>query len=162
MTPSGCPVTPGFPIRKSPDQSSFDSSPGLIAAYHVLHRLSTPRHPPCTLNSLTTIMRGCQPAPRGKRPARTDTDNTSRSSSTSGTRDSRFTPPTTSQPPTARTFGNFWLDVHKPYGPPTTQVQKHRKGIIKPGHGRPASASSIVKERARQRTASAIEPSYVT
>ncbi len=61
MTPSGCPVTTGFPIRKSPDQSSFDSSPGLIAAYHVLHRLSTPRHPPCTLNSLTALMRGCQP-----------------------------------------------------------------------------------------------------
>ena len=54
--PSGCPVTPGFPIRRSPDQSSFDSSPRLIAACHVLHRLSTPRHPPCTLTSLTTLM----------------------------------------------------------------------------------------------------------
>ncbi len=67
MTPSGCPVTPGFPIRKSPDQSSFDSSPGLIAAYHVLHRLSTPRHPPCTLSSLTTLIRGCQPKARCSR-----------------------------------------------------------------------------------------------
>ena len=64
MTPSGCPVTPGFPIRKSPDQSSLDNSPGLIAAYHVLHRLSTPRHPPCTLSSLATLMRGCQPKAR--------------------------------------------------------------------------------------------------
>ena len=68
MMPSGCPVTPGFPIRRSPDQSSFDSSPRHIAAYHVLHRLSTPRHPPCTLNSLTTLMRGChrnaKPMPR--------------------------------------------------------------------------------------------------
>ena len=61
MTPSGCPVTPGFPIRRSPDQSLFDSSPRHIAAYHVLHRLSTPRHPPCTLSSLTTFMRGCHP-----------------------------------------------------------------------------------------------------
>ena len=26
------------------------SSPKLIAAYHVLHRLSDPRHPPCALN----------------------------------------------------------------------------------------------------------------
>ena len=26
--------------------------PKLIAAYHVLHRLLTPRHPPCALNSL--------------------------------------------------------------------------------------------------------------
>jgi hypothetical protein len=52
VTPSSCEVTPGCPIRTSPDQGSFDSSPGLIAAYHVLHRLSTPRHPPCTLCSL--------------------------------------------------------------------------------------------------------------
>ncbi len=27
--------------------------PKLIAAYHVLHRLSVPRHPPCALNNLT-------------------------------------------------------------------------------------------------------------
>ncbi len=60
VTPSGCPVTPGFPIRRSPDQCVFDHSPGHIAAYHVLHRLSTPRHPPCTLSSLTTLMRGRQ------------------------------------------------------------------------------------------------------
>lgn len=59
MTPSACAVTPGFPIRTSPDQRSFDNSPELIAAYHVLHRLSTPRHPPCTLSSLTAIIRGC-------------------------------------------------------------------------------------------------------
>ncbi len=59
VTPSGCPVTPGFPIRRSPDQCVFDHSPGHIAAYHVLHRLSTPRHPPCTLSNLTTLMRGC-------------------------------------------------------------------------------------------------------
>src|SRR3954454_20016405 len=39
----------GFPIRKSPDQSSFSSSPRLIAAVHVLHRLLVPRHPPCAL-----------------------------------------------------------------------------------------------------------------
>ena len=56
VTPSGCPVTPGCPIRKSPDQNLFDGSPEHIAACHVLHRLSTPRHPPCTLTSLTTLM----------------------------------------------------------------------------------------------------------
>ena len=28
--------------------------PELIAAYHALHRLSAPRHPPCALSSLTT------------------------------------------------------------------------------------------------------------
>jgi hypothetical protein len=44
----------GFPIQKSPDQSLFSSSPKLIAAYHVFHRLLTPRHPPFALNSLAT------------------------------------------------------------------------------------------------------------
>lgn len=43
----------GFPIRKSPDQSSFASSPKLIAGYHVLRRLSSPRHPPHALIHLT-------------------------------------------------------------------------------------------------------------
>jgi hypothetical protein len=45
---------PGFPIQKSPDQSLFSSSPKLIAAGHVFHRLLTPRHPPFALNSLAT------------------------------------------------------------------------------------------------------------
>ena len=62
MTPSACTVTPGFPIRTSQDQRSFDSSSGLIAAYHVLHRLITPRHPPYTLSSLVTFAVG----PRGR------------------------------------------------------------------------------------------------
>jgi hypothetical protein len=43
----------GFPIRKSPDQSLFASSPKLIAGYHVLRRLSLPRHPPHALSHLT-------------------------------------------------------------------------------------------------------------
>ena len=43
----------GFPIRKSPDQSLFASSPKLIAGYHVLRRLSSPRHPPHALIHLT-------------------------------------------------------------------------------------------------------------
>ncbi len=45
---------PGFPIRKSPDQSLLSGSPKLFAASHVLHRLLAPRHPPCALSSLTT------------------------------------------------------------------------------------------------------------
>jgi hypothetical protein len=45
---------PGYPIRKSPDQSLLGGSPKLIAASHVLHRLPAPRHPPCALSSLTT------------------------------------------------------------------------------------------------------------
>ena len=43
---------PGFPIRTSPDHSSVGSSPRLIAASYVLHRLLVPRHPPCALSNL--------------------------------------------------------------------------------------------------------------
>lgn len=45
---------PGFPIRTSSDPRSVDSSPRHIAASHVLHRLSMPRHPPCALKHLQT------------------------------------------------------------------------------------------------------------
>ena len=45
----------GCPIRKSRDPLVC-SSPGLIAAYHVLHRLSAPRHPPYTLSNLTALI----------------------------------------------------------------------------------------------------------
>ena len=44
-----------FPVRfpHSEISGSMDicSSPKLFAAYHVLHRLSVPRHPPCALNA---------------------------------------------------------------------------------------------------------------
>jgi hypothetical protein len=59
VAPSGCPAAPGCPIRKSPDQSLVGGSPELIAAFNVLHRLCTPRHPPYTLSSLTTLMNSC-------------------------------------------------------------------------------------------------------
>ena len=39
----------GCPIRKSRDILLVCSSPWLIAAYHVLHRLIDPRHPPYAL-----------------------------------------------------------------------------------------------------------------
>ena len=42
----------GFPIRRSRDQRLVSTSPGLIAAAHVLHRLLAPRHPPCALSLL--------------------------------------------------------------------------------------------------------------
>ena len=45
-------LVPGFPIRTSSDQRSVDSSPRLIAASYVLHRLLVPRHPPCALKHL--------------------------------------------------------------------------------------------------------------
>ncbi len=49
MTPAG------FPHSDIPGSKSVCDSPGLIAAYHVLHRLLVPRHPPCALSSLTGL-----------------------------------------------------------------------------------------------------------
>ena len=50
-------MTEGFSARfpHSEISGSMDmcSSPKLIAAYHVFHRLLVPRHPPCALISLT-------------------------------------------------------------------------------------------------------------
>ena len=48
-------MPPSFLIRKSWDQRPFAGFPRLIAGYRVLRRLSMPRHPPCTLSSLTTV-----------------------------------------------------------------------------------------------------------
>ena len=45
----------GCPIRKSSDLTLVCSSPKLIAAYHVLHRLSDPRHSPYALNCFKKI-----------------------------------------------------------------------------------------------------------
>jgi hypothetical protein len=45
----------GWPIRKSRDIMLVCSSSWLIAAYHVLHRLSDPRHPPCALSCFKKI-----------------------------------------------------------------------------------------------------------
>ena len=43
------PLRVGCPIRISSDRCSFTSSPKLFAGDRVLHRLLTPRHPPCAL-----------------------------------------------------------------------------------------------------------------
>ena len=42
-----------FPHSEIPGSKVVCTSPRLIAADHVLHRLLAPRHPPYTLNSLT-------------------------------------------------------------------------------------------------------------
>ena len=42
------------PVQESRGQRSFDNSPGLIAVFHALQSLLTPRHPPCALSSLAT------------------------------------------------------------------------------------------------------------
>ena len=47
-------------IQESRDQYSFDSSPGLFAAFHALHRLLTPRHPPHALNHLATMIKASE------------------------------------------------------------------------------------------------------
>ena len=46
----------GCPIRESWDQYLVGSYPRLIAASYALHRLPAPRHPPCALSNLTTII----------------------------------------------------------------------------------------------------------
>lgn len=45
-------VEGGFPHSEIPGSKLVRSSPRLIAAYHVLHRLSAPRHPPNALKAL--------------------------------------------------------------------------------------------------------------
>jgi hypothetical protein len=42
----------GFPHSEIPGSTPVCGSPRLIAADHVLHRLPSPRHPPCALSSL--------------------------------------------------------------------------------------------------------------
>ena len=43
----------GFPHSDSSGSKPVSGSPKLFAAYHVLHRLPAPRHPPTALRSLT-------------------------------------------------------------------------------------------------------------
>ena len=43
----------GFPHSEISGSMDMCSSPKLIAAYHVFHRLLVPRHPPCALLCLT-------------------------------------------------------------------------------------------------------------
>jgi len=43
----------GFPHSDISGSRVVCTSPELFAAYHVLHRLHAPRHPPCALSSLT-------------------------------------------------------------------------------------------------------------
>jgi hypothetical protein len=48
-----CPA--GLPHSETPGSKPVCGSPRLFAAYRVLLRLSAPRHPPCTLSSLTKL-----------------------------------------------------------------------------------------------------------
>ena len=51
----------GFPHSEIRGSKLLRSSPWLIAAYHVLHRLSAPRHPPNALKSLDRSHYQCPP-----------------------------------------------------------------------------------------------------
>ena len=48
--------TAGFPHSDISGSMDMCSSPKLFAAYHVFHRLSVPRHPPCALFCLTSLI----------------------------------------------------------------------------------------------------------
>ena len=52
----------GFPHSEIRGSKVVRTSPRLIAAYHVLHRLSAPRHPPDTLTTLDRSHYRCPPA----------------------------------------------------------------------------------------------------
>ena len=46
----------GFPHSDISGSLDMCSSPKLFAAYHVFHRLLVPRHPPCALFCLTSLL----------------------------------------------------------------------------------------------------------
>ncbi len=58
---AGIPCGMGFPIGRFSHQSLVAGSARLIAGSYVLHRLSTPRHPPSALTAWS-----CRPDPDGK------------------------------------------------------------------------------------------------
>ena len=60
-------VEGGFPHSEILGSKLVRSSPRLIAAYHVLHRLSAPRHPP---NALKALDRSHDRCPQAVQPAR--------------------------------------------------------------------------------------------
>lgn len=51
-------------IRVFRDQRLFDGSPRLFAAFHALHRLLAPRHPPCALSCLISSALPPSPQPQ--------------------------------------------------------------------------------------------------
>ena len=53
-----------FPHSEISGSKDICSSPKLIAAYHVFHRLLVPRHPPCALSSLTRCLFAAGTAPK--------------------------------------------------------------------------------------------------
>ena len=62
----------GFPHSEISGSKFVRNSPELIAAYHVLHRLSVPRHPPNALKTLDRSHHPCSPHSQGSRQGRAD------------------------------------------------------------------------------------------
>jgi hypothetical protein len=58
----------GFPHSDIRGSKLVRSSPRLFAAYHVLHSLRVPRHPPNALQALDRSHYQCPPAPSASRP----------------------------------------------------------------------------------------------
>lgn len=60
-------------IQESRDHRLFVSFPRLFADFHALHRLLTPRHPPCALSSLATTIQNSRfkLSPQGPSPCST-------------------------------------------------------------------------------------------
>ena len=56
--PPGKPGSRGLSHSEIHGSTLFCSSPWLIAALHVLHRLCMPRHPPCALSNFAYMRRG--------------------------------------------------------------------------------------------------------
>src|SRR3954451_3258540 len=67
----------GFPHSEMSGSKPVRGSPNLIAAYHVLHRLSAPRHPPNTLKALDRSHYRCSPLGSGRTHSRENTNDTS-------------------------------------------------------------------------------------
>jgi hypothetical protein len=65
-------VEGGFPHSEISGSKLVRSSPELIAAYHVLHRLSSPRHPPNALKALDRSHDRCSHSQRNSATDRKD------------------------------------------------------------------------------------------
>lgn len=135
---TGFKALPGFPIRKSSDHSSVDSSPRHIAASHVLHRLLVPRHPPCALNNLATKMLAStvQFSTYGRpQPTRQDPPpQGEQSPTTTGPFTSRPPPP---QPPTREAMQKGSHQTRKPHSLRTQQRATDHQPPPDPFHPQP-------------------------
>jgi hypothetical protein len=61
------PLPGGLPHSEIPGSKGARASPGLFAACHVLHRLSTPRHSPDALRSLAPLQQRAPSCTKGSR-----------------------------------------------------------------------------------------------